>query len=252
MILANRFEAVSKEIDDTFNSYKELYSLYEASFKSLLSVEFPEGSPNLKSKTYNKYQSFINCKNTVDKKQKRLSNKVQAQKLVLLVGASESIIREIFRNLVMNNFRKIIDKKDKIIFTLSDVKNANGDRELGDLLLQKLEDDKNPAEKLNFQNMQQLAGILSGYFEINIETNNIKDLHLFWQMRHVIIHNSSIIDQRYINNLQSAGFDTKDMKVGSNIKVNLTNYRECENELKKLFVNIDNEVIRLGLYVGEL
>lgn len=168
---------------------------------------------------------------------------------MLLIGSSESIIRELFRQLLRNNLRKI-KSKDEITFTLSEVKKARTDEDFGDMLLLKLEDEKNPAEKLNFQNMKQFEGIMNGYFEIKIDDQDLTILHEFWQKRHIIIHNSSIIDKRFIKNLQAASIDTLKYKEGELIKVTMKDFKSCKQSLAKLFTKIDVEITRLGLRYG--
>ncbi len=243
--VSTQFQAASVEINTIFQSFRLLYDIYSASFNNIL------GSLNRLPNEYEKQVknakiAFENASETVNSRQKDISNQLYAQGLVLMVGNAESLTREMFKVLLRNNVRKRQSGR-KIELTLDQVLAADTDQKLGDLVLELLEVEKNPLEKLNFQNMKQLQGIMNGYFGIRIQDETIKDLHEFWQIRHAIIHNASFVDQRFIDNLNAADLPSRAYSVGQKILVKKQDYDRCFERFVALFDSIDGEIKRLNL-----
>jgi hypothetical protein len=240
-----QFQASADEINTIFSSFRSLYDIYSASF-NILSNSL-EGLPvPFKEKVNNSAEAFKNASATVDSEQKEISNKLYAQGLVLLVGNAESLTREMFKTLLRKNIRKLQISR-KIQLPLDDVLSADSDEKLGSLVIGILEGDKNPAEKLNFQNMRQLQGIMSNYLGIQVEEGIVQGLHLFWQIRHLVIHNASVISQQFLNNLKAAKISIDSYKLGELIIFTKQQYDECFGLLVLLFENLDNQIIDLDL-----
>lgn len=245
--LKEEFEMSAANIDAIFTSYADLHGVYSDSikyFKKQL-ADIPE---QYVSKVANREKVFENMSKTVVVKQRAISSQLYSQGLVLLMGNAESILSNMFEMLIISNFRKIKLKKSKSIgFTLQEVIEAKGDGHLGLMLLEKLKGEKNPSEKLSFQNMQQLQGILKGYFGINVGDEFVKELHEYWQVRHIIIHKQGFIDERFVRNLKAANIETKKYKLYSRVALTKEDYRNCFGALVLMFEQIDNELDRLKL-----
>ena len=186
--VSSQFQETAQEIESIFTSYNDLHSIYSGSIANI--KQSLDGLPySNKQKIHNTEKAFNNALRSVNIKQKRISDQLYSQGLVLMVGNAESITREMFRNLVRNNIRKLKFAKD-IALPFNRVAAANNDSDLGNIVLDILEEDRNPSSKLNFQNMQQMKGILQNYLGIEVPVYLIKDLHEYWQVRHIIVHNS--------------------------------------------------------------
>lgn len=240
-----QFQAVASEIDTIFFSFRQLYEVYTTSIggihKSL--NKLPQ---SYRKQIENQKKALESVAKTVDIKQREISNHLHAQGLVLLVGGSESLTREMFRTLLRQNIRKIKLKKSPLL-PLKDVLSANTDEELGDLVLSALENDKNPSEKLNFQNMQSVKGIMQAYLEMNVEDDIAQGLHKYWQIRHVIIHNASIVNKKFIENLKAADLPVTGYKEGQLVDVTKKDYDDCFSLLVLLFDNFDEQIEKLKL-----
>lgn len=93
---------------------------------------------------------------------------------------------------------------------------------------------KNKKEKVNFQNAQTTADILKNYFDIKIdtETEYMKRIHKYWQMRHAIVHTNARIDERYIASVEAVGL--KSEKISSVVTITKTIYQYMIKRRKAL------------------
>lgn len=165
---------------------------------------------------------------------------------MLLVGAAESITKEMFRNLLVCNIRKV-NLKENINLPAKLVLSAHTDTELAELIFNIIADEGNPAEKLNFQNMRQLQAVMKSYLRIDVPDELISALHKYWQIRHIIIHNSAIIEQRFLDNLKKAGISVDEYILAQKVKVTKEDYDKCSGLLMLLFETFDDEIERLKL-----
>jgi hypothetical protein len=242
------FEAVVLNVDSIFETYHSLHDLYSTTITTL-----EDQVNNLPQNFINQVSRFKQvldtCKSTVGNEQEKISSRLYEQGLVLLVGSSESILRETFRTLVEKNLSKVTVKPN-VAFTFEEVMGVfEGDSDLPGLVLAKLEDEKNPAEKLNFQNVKQMQGIFESYFVGFKFPDSIEfeELHKYWQIRHIIIHNRGMPDQKFITNLQVVGLDTSKYKLGKKIKIEQRDYEECKHILETLFLELDAQINKRDL-----
>lgn len=244
-IVSALFQDSADEIDTIFTSFRELHELYSNSFANV--EKNLDGLPDIyKKKIENVHKAFENTSGTVEKRQTQISNQLYMQAIVLVIGNAESLTREMFRTLLRSNVRKVKIKKN-IDLSLSDVLKADTDDKLADLVLSTLESEGNPSEKLNFQNMKQLQGIMSGYLGINVNDELIRGLHEYWQIRHIIIHNAAIVDQKFLDNLKKAEISIKQYTLNKKVVITRTDYKNCFALLVLLFETFDNEIDRLKL-----
>lgn len=245
------FQEAAEEIDAIFNSFRDLHEIYKTSFDTLEESldELPQA---YRAKVNNAKKSFSNMAGTVENKQNNISNKLYAQALVILMGNAESITKELFRNLLRQNVRSV-NFKENMQISLKSVLAAANDADLANVVLQKLESESNPADKLNFQNILQMKGIFKGYLDIEVDNDVANSLNKYWQIRHLIIHNGSIFDQRCIDNINKTDPEfAKRHTVGEKVAVSKTMYDACFTKLTFMFQGLDNEIQRLNLrYVHE-
>ena len=246
---SGQFQGSANEIESIIENYKQLHGIYVDSFERL--EKDLDGLPaRFSNKVTNAKKVFENVKGTVDERQLEISNQLYSQGLVLLVGAAESITKETFRTLLIKNIRKVSIKRN-VTLPVDKVLKAETDEQLAKLILEVLEGEGNPAEKLNFQNMKQLQGIMKSYLGIELSDDLMTELHEYWQIRHVIIHNASIIDQQFIDNLKKAKVPTQRYAIGEKIKVTRADYDKCFTLLILLFETFDIEMDRLQLHYVE-
>lgn len=247
LTLKAEFEASAEDVDSIFVSFRSLHEAYSQSFTALREQlnELPAAYAN---RIKNAERVFVNMTKTVSHKQDSISSQLYSQAIVLLMGNAEAILETAFKTLVVTNFRKIKTEDSKLTnFSLQEVLNNKSDSALGLLLYKKLESNKNPSEKLSFQNMQQLEKIFRSNLGIEIDQNIIVQLHEFWQIRHIVIHKQGYIDQQFIDNLQAAGINTAKYELNKQINPSRSDYKNCFGLLVLMFDEIDREINRLEL-----
>ena len=242
---SGQFQGSAAEVESIIENYSQLHSIYVGSFERL--AKELDGLPaQYNNKVANAKKIFENVRGSVDEKQLEISNQLYSQGLVLLVGAAESITKEAFRTLLIRNIRKVSIKRN-VALPANKVLKAETNEQLAKLILEVLEGEGNPAEKLNFQNMKQLQGIMKGYLSIELGDELMAELHEYWQIRHIVIHNASIIDQQFIDNLNKAKIPTERYIIGSKITVAKADYDKCFALLVLLFETLDSEIDKLKL-----
>ena len=239
------FEQAANEIDAIFESYTELHNVYTQSFESI-SKELG-GVVNNTEKTLleNKKQAFHNASRTVSRRQSEIANRLYSQGIVLLVGLAESFMRELFGDLVRQNIRsKNLNFGKNTVLPANLVVKANDDFELAELILEQMNNRKNPAQKMNFQNAKQMQGIFDHYLNIKINSKTVVKLHEYYQVRHIIVHCNSVIDEKFMGNLTAAEINDDKYEVGQKIVVSKEDYHQCKEILLELFKQIDQEIVR--------
>ncbi len=244
----NLFDNVSNDIDKIFQSYRTLNDIYKTSLDNL--KQTLELTQYQREKFENNLKMFENISIKVDLKQKEISSQLYEQGLVLLAGSSESILKQAFNNLVLFNLEKVNNPmKKRINFCFDDLKMLSEEtKTIESIFLSKLHDDKDPTEKLNFQNVNQIKQIFKSYFELNFIDDEISvELHKYWQIRHIIIHNEGNVDENFINNLKKANIDVSDYKLERQIHISENEYNACKKVCEKLFKCLDEDIYNKDL-----
>lgn len=240
--LKQSFLERTKNIESIFTSFKTLYEIYS----SALGAARP---------TSNTQQAFERAKRSAEEKQNEISEELHAQGLVLLTGAAEALLKDLFESLLIENFTSLKSAKN-VNFSVGDVQeilNRAEDGfddlyhlsgEFGRLTKQKLfKNQKQPSDKINFQNVETMIEDFEQYFGINIAQDiTTENIHRNWQIRHCIIHNNFIIDERFINNVQKVKLLKEDEKVGYRLKVKKSDYDDAKKHFNNLFATIDKSI----------
>lgn len=97
---------------------------------------------------------------------------------------------------------------------------------------------------MNFQNAKQMQGIFNYYLKIEINEETVVKLREYCQIRHIIMHCNSIIDNKFMDNLTVTEINDDRYEIGQRITVSKEDYRKCKDVLSELFEQIDQEIIR--------
>jgi len=240
------FSQRAEGIDTIFTSYSTLYQIYIGGLKAM----------NVNKNTL---QAIQNAKDSVEQEQKKISNQLHVQGFILLTGAAEALLKDVFVCLLRENFNQI-SLPASINFSASEIQEvikahegqpqalSELSSELGGLTVKKIYSSKNPIEKINFQNVATTRQVLEQYFGIKfIDSDYLKRVHRYWQVRHTLIHNAGIIDERFLHNVKQVSLLARGEKVGSQVKVAKKQFDEAEEDFLKLFNELDQLVIGTGL-----
>lgn len=194
-------------------------------------------------------------KKSADEKAKEISNMLYKQGFVIMVGAAESLLKDVFKSLLIEDFAKVI-KSSKIQFSAAEVQAILVESEesaldtpkhiygrFGRLMYDKLQSTKDPENKINFQNVKQMEGIFRAYFGIEINNEDLLNrLHRHWQLRHIIAHNDSVIDINFINNVQKVQLLKSAESLGSKATIEKADYNSARDDFMDLFTILTNAI----------
>lgn len=222
-----------RDIDSIFSSYRALHDIYINVLKTA----------NVNA---NALAAFERSKKTADERQERISHQLYSQGFILLTGAAEAILKDVFECLLIENFASI--KGASVInFTASELqsalKSSEGNEnelgwmsaELGAMTIKKVFESRNPSEKINFQNVQTMRETFSKYFNVSFSDGEVLDrIHRYWQMRHCLVHNNALIDNRFINNVGKVKLLKTREKPGATLTVSKEDFDQAKSDLIKL------------------
>ncbi len=228
-----------KEVDSIFDSYSTLYKIYGGLLKQGTNAD----------------AAYRSMKNSADTKEKEISNMLYKQGFVIMVGAAESLLKDIFKSLLIEDFAKII-KSSNISFSAEEVQEILVESEesgldspkhiaaqFGRHMYSKLQSTKDPERKINFQNVKQMEGVFDAYFGININNDELLSrVHRHWQVRHIIAHNDSVIDDNFVNNVKRVHLLVSGEKAGLRIHVVKEDYIQARNDFIDLFTILTNAI----------
>lgn len=240
------FQARVTSIDSIFSSFRDLHDMY---------------SQVLKSANVNKNSliAFERTQNTATTKQRQISNQLYAQGFILLTGAVEALLKDVFEELLVNNFATISGASG-ISFTTKELQRTiidSGDtnspldtlsESLGHLTIDKIFKGTNPSEKINFQNVKTMKMVFQQYFGIEIpESDRLDSIHRYWQVRHVLVHNDGVIDDRFRHNVNIVGLLRDKEQVGSSLVVTKRDFDEARTNFAALFTDLGVLIAAKGL-----
>lgn len=237
--IEGRFIENIKEVDSIFESYRTLYDIYG----SLLQ----QGT--------NADAAYKSMKASADAKAEEISNMLYKQGFVIMVGTAESLLKDVFKSLLIEDFAKVI-KSSNINFTSAEVQKILAESEdsglelpkhvsarFGQLMYDKLHSTKDPQMKINFQNVKQMEGVFSSYFGIEINNADLLNrVHRHWQVRHVVAHNGSIIDDNFVHNVQKVDLLKTRERRGKIINIKKQDYLRARDDFIDLFTILTNAI----------
>ena len=79
-----------------------------------------------------------------------------------------------------------------------------------------------------------------------------QNIHMFYQVRHIIVHNAGHIDRRFLANLGAAQM-MSEYKEGEIIKLEKIQYEDCKRCFKEFFESVEESIISSNLdYCSEI
>ena len=163
-------------------------------------------------------------------------SRMREQVLVLFVSAFETYLCELIRgiaNCEPSKF-KFSDKKEKISF---DQQLLKDDFTLGDALLEHM-----ISKGANFQDLKSTIETLKNYLDMQIElSHEDRDiLILSASMRHVIIHNSSMVNRKFLNQVRDTAFNDTYKKADT-----ITVEPELVSDLKTAILGFADQLVSM-------
>lgn len=183
---------------------------------------------------------------SLENAEKPKDEKLYSLGIVMIVSLAEELLKDLFEKLVYENIEHIscILNKD-INLPLRAISDLNFTLSKDDwvklVLDYQIYQQANPSQKINLQNIKSIEGMFKDYFGIIIQIEDIirQRIHFYYQIRHLILHNNSKIDKRFLDNISKAGNDITDYKVGEKITISENEYVECKELFKNLFCSIE-------------
>lgn len=245
--IGKAFEEKVENLESIFSSFRDLHGMYAQIMKTA----------NVNANSLVAFERLTKSANT---EQTRISNGLYAQGYILLTGTAEALLKDVFDSLLIENFTSI-KVASGINFSSKEVQEvmiASKDgldsyehlnAAFGRLVRQKLyKDIKNPTEKINFQNAQTMVETFLQYFGIVLnDSSNTNSIHRHWQVRHCIVHNNSVIDERFVHNVRIVNLLKSSEKVGKVIVIKKSDYQQAKADFLKLFESINIQIESLNL-----
>ncbi|HVW66430.1 MAG TPA: hypothetical protein VHA78_01720 [Candidatus Peribacteraceae bacterium] len=244
--IVNKFQANLDEIDAIFNTSTALRDVY---LQGLRTVQAETEGDFWKKQIGNSIKALEQIADTsISKVEQKHWNRLYAQALLLVISISEQLLKEVFNRLLASNLEKIkmLDRRQISLKILRE-KNFELSRNdwielLSDQLFSDYEEE-NPGSKVNLQNIQSIKSHFKSYFELEprIDDSLQKQLHYFYQLRHIIVHNAGKIDRKFIDNLNK--IDVKvPLKIGDRFEIKRKDYQDCKNCFLNLFAILEDEI----------
>lgn len=229
------FQERVEEIESIFSSFRTLHALYAGVMKTA----------NVNT---NARAAFERAEKSAVEQQEHISQSLYGQGFTLLTGVAEALVKDVFENLVIENFAKL-QGANRINFSVGETQDilmmsevfSDSYEELskafGRLARNKLyKNAQNPTEKINFQNAETMVSTFKRYLGMELDIpDTIKSIHRHWQVRHCIVHTNSVIDKRFLNNVGQVGLLKQDEELGARLRVTKRDYETAKQDFVTLF-----------------
>ncbi len=150
---------------------------------------------------------------TTNPKVIELKKIIREQILVLLTGSLESYLSDIVR-IIGNSqpdFFRFKTENENISFNQAMLRDSFT---LGDAILEHIDN-----KKYSFQDLKSTIDVFDNYLAIALDLSDIKDeLILMAAMRHVIVHNNSTVDRKFLKQIRDTEYKDN-LTLGSAIDV---------------------------------
>lgn len=228
-------------VDAIFESYRTLYEIYGSLLNS-----------NGRTNAGDAYKSM---KKSADAKAEEVSSMLYKQGYVIMVGAAESLLKDVFRSLLIEDFSRLI-KGSKVNFSAKEIQETliaaeestldsskHISARFGRLMYEKLQSTKDPENKINFQNVKQMEGMLRSYFGLEIDNEELLNrIHRHWQVRHIIAHNDSVVDASFVTNVNQVGLLRPGEERDKKIVVAKQDYNDARDDFLNLFTILTSAI----------
>ncbi len=248
-MVTDEFKKNVDDIDSIFTTSKRIKKIHQ---KALKKVKDDKGFIKLSYKVRQSVKNFIEASSKVTESSIAASEEeswsmLYSQGITLIVSAAEQQLKTLFDQLLKQNLSEVenLDKKEISLKKIRE-RNFNLDQEdWFEVIRDELYSENNPSESLNFQNMQSIQGIFEGYFNINLDLGEDlrKRLHKYYQIRHIILHNNSKVDQRFLDNLEAADISTEGYNLGEQIILKESDYKDAKEAFMDFFEKLQKVVL---------
>jgi len=253
------FDAAVFDIDETFNVSTHLKEHFLTSFQNAAKqTVLVHSQQQVLSNAQLSLKGI--AESSIKEAEKNILGILYRQGVISVVSAAEQILKASFNDLLDANLEEI-DKKDKFEIDFDELKiiGFKTDREYWvEKITNELYGGKNPQEKLNFQNVKATENLLKSYFKIDLAQfekyeSVAREVHYFYQVRHILLHNGGYIDQRFIDNLSAAGISTSELSknLGKKLLVQEKQYRLSKDCFFSFFAMLEGAIQFRGLRVVE-
>lgn len=153
---------------------------------------------------------------------------IREQIVVLYMGSLESFLSDIIRvtGNIKPSFFRFKTENENITFNQSMLQN---NFTLGDAILEHIEN-----KKFSFQDLKSTVDVFENYLGITLDVDEYRhQLVLMAATRHIVVHNSSVIDRRFLKQIRDTPW-ADDYRLGSHIEVDDDRLSEMLNALKGL------------------
>lgn len=126
---------------------------------------------------------------------------IREQIVVLYMGSVETFLSDTIKTIgnIKPDFFKFREEKENITFNQSMLQS---NFTLGDAILEHIEN-----KNYSFQDLKSTLGVFSHYLDISLDIEELKDpLILMAATRHIIVHNSSIVDRKFIKQIRDTSW----------------------------------------------
>lgn len=236
------FEENSQKIEQVVKTGSEVLEIVIGNLTSL-QRQFAAGS-----NIYQKLNNTITIFKNIDKNGslKERFQIIYNQGVVLLVGNLQSFLNDVFRGIV-NDYSYLLKftegKESKIGIDLSLLQYTN--TTIGDLVVNAYKD------KYNFQDLQSTVKFFKELLGLELElvlTKEIKDnIILFEALRHVIVHNSSRIDAKFLSQVRNTSY-AKKYSQNEAVILTLQDFGKAKDTMSK-FTSLILEMISKNIVV---
>jgi len=249
------FEANIAIIDDAFKVSSLVQDHFIASLNSAIS------SPGI---TRSQAQLITRAREALENIRETSISRAESEVLsslyrfaiISVVAVAEQLLKSVFNGLLLKNL-ETINKPDRLSIELQTLKDKHfsTDRQFWvTQILDELYGTKNAQEKLNFQNIKAIQSLFNEYFGLNIADANgysaiEKKVHLYYQIRHILVHNAGYVDERFLHNLEVANIPISDYSVGALVAVGRSQYEDCKQSFSSLFYIIEALAERMSLEI---
>lgn len=246
MIYMNKIEEVLNKFQQNLKHIDQLGEIGTDASDILLGIldslkrenEFLDGFMPYKGKLDNAIEQVKTIKDHSSLKEKY--NTIYNQSVVLIIASFESFMNDLVRDLI-DFFPEVVNWPDKkqISFDPNILKYSSPT--LGSLIVK-----SSLREKYNFQDLQPVLDFLKDYLkiELNIENDLKEKLIKYEALRHVIIHNSAKIDEKFKKQIREMSY-SNNYDNGDDVKLIKDDYLEARNSFSELAEQITKEVVRI-------
>lgn len=150
---------------------------------------------------------------------------IREQLMVLLIGSLETYLSDTIRTIgnTQPNFFRFKEANEKISFSHAILQEGFT---LGDAILEHIDN-----KKYSFQDLKSTLDVFANYLDIQLDVADYKDrLILMAASRHIIVHNNSIVDRRFLNQIRDTVYKNA-YRSGNIIKIDEVDIDEAKQAL---------------------